>query len=108
LLSRKEEAPAGLVRLLPSFDEYLLGWKDRGFAVTPENWKRINRGGGWLHPVVLVNGRAVGVWKAEREKKRLTIGVEPFSKLAPTARKDVTQEAADVGRFLGTDIEVAI
>jgi hypothetical protein len=59
LRSRRAEAPAGLVRLLPSFAEHVLGWKDRVFCVEPDRWKLINRGGGWLHPVVVADGRFV-------------------------------------------------
>jgi hypothetical protein len=108
LRSRKDEAPRGLVRLLPSFDEYLLGWKERDFAVSPEHRKRINRGGGWLHPVVLADGRAAGLWRSDRTKRGLKVAVEPFSGLASNARTRVAQEADDVARFLGLDAELAI
>jgi len=58
------------VRLLPVFDEYLLGWKDRQLIASASRWKTIQRGGGWLHPVVLVDGRARGTWSSERTTAR--------------------------------------
>jgi hypothetical protein len=106
--SRRSEAPRGLVRLLPSFDEYLLGWRDRGFAVTQKDLKRINRGGGWLHPVVVGDGRAVAIWKPHRGTEGLTVSVEPFSRLPHAVTREVTQEVEDVGRFLRTRTEVTI
>jgi hypothetical protein len=105
---RKDVVPAGVVRLLPSFDEYLLGWRDRGFAVAPKDWKRINRGGGWLHPVVLADGRAVGTWRSELARERMRITVEPFSTVGRGVRGDISAEGKDIGRFLGADAEISV
>src|SRR6266542_4455510 len=108
LKSAPKEAPKGIVRLLPNFDEYLLGWRDRGFAVAPERWKTINRGGGWLHPVVLVDGRAAGTWKSERGPQRFRVDIRPFGRLSPAVRRQVASEADSVGAFLGTPAETTI
>src|SRR3954454_17130086 len=56
------EAPAGVVRLLPSWDEWLLGWRSREWTLAAEHTARVFPGGGWLHPVVVVDGRVAGVW----------------------------------------------
>jgi hypothetical protein len=90
--------------LLPAFDIYLLGYKDRDLVVPREYAKRINAGGGMLHPTLLVNGRAVGTWKSERRKGQMVVSVEPFEPLAPEVYAGLEAEIADVGRFL----EVAI
>ena len=99
LRTQKREAPHGLVRLLPSFDEYLLGWKDRGPAVADEDWRKVNRGGGWIHPVVVVDGRVVGTWRAERTSARVRIEVHPFSALSTAARRGATAEERDLAAF---------
>lgn len=101
-------APRGLVRLLPAFDEYLLGWKDRGLVAAPEHWKKINRGGGWLHPVVVVDGRAVATWRAERSLTALRIAVDPFGTLTPAVRRGVAAEADAVASFHGTRVALSI
>jgi len=105
LKSPPREAPEGIVRLLPNFDEYLLGWKDRSFAVGPGRWKEINRGGGWLYPVVLVDGRASGTWKGERGPDSFRVEVRPFGRLSAAVRRQVAAEAESVGAFLGTPAE---
>ena len=56
-----------VVRLLPSFDPYMLGHRDKGHLVAAAHYKRVYRSQGWLSPVVLVNGRAVGVWSYRRK-----------------------------------------
>jgi hypothetical protein len=92
-----------VVRLLPAFDEYLVGWKDRQPIASASRWKTIQRGGGWLHPVVLVDGRAMGTWSSERTTDGLRVDVSPFEALGPTLRRHIDEEARDIGRFLKTE-----
>jgi hypothetical protein len=106
LRSQEDEAPSDLVRLLPAFDEYLLGWKDRGFAVTPARWKRINAGGGWLYPVVLADGRAAGTWSAQWTSSAMELSVRGFGRLAPTVRRALDLEAAHIAAFRGVGAEL--
>jgi hypothetical protein len=105
LRSRKAGTQSGVVRLLPSFDEYLLGWKDRQPAVATVHWKKVNRGGGWLCPTILVDGRVVGTWSTEATSKGFRLQVHPFTGLTPAAYRGVRAEAEDLASFLGTDIE---
>jgi uncharacterized protein YcaQ len=90
-----------IVRLLPRFDIYLLGYQKRDLAVQPQYAKRINAGGGIVHPTVLVNGRTVGTWKSKREKNHLVVMVEPFEQLASEIYGGLEAEAEDMARFLG-------
>jgi hypothetical protein len=108
LRSRPRPAPPVLARLLPAFDEYLMGWKDRGVMVPAENWGAVNRGGGWVHPVLLFDGRLVATWRAVRRAKGLRVEVRPFTDLPAAARLGVEGAAAQVGAFLGTPTTLAI
>jgi hypothetical protein len=92
-----------VVGLLPALDEYLLGWKDRQLIASASAWKTIQRGGGWLHPVVLVDGRAMGTWSSERTTDGLDVDVNPFEPLRPMLRRGIDEEARDIGRFLKTE-----
>ena len=92
--------PAPIVRLLPGFDIYLLGYQNRDLAVPRQHAKRINAGGGILHPVLLVDGRAVGIWKSQRKKNHLDVIVEPFDQLAPEVYPGLEVEVTDLARFL--------
>ncbi len=89
------------VRLLPRFDIYLLGYQDRDLSVPPQYAKRINAGGGLLHPTVLVDGCAVGTWKSKRQKNHLDVMVEPFDQLAPEVQPGLEAEVTDLAHFLG-------
>jgi hypothetical protein len=101
-------APRRLVRLLPAFDEYLLGWKDRETAVPIEHRTEVNRGGGWIRPVLLVDGRAVGTWSTDRTSNALRLEVRPFSPPETWIRSAIDAEAQDLGEFLGLRVEPAV
>jgi hypothetical protein len=87
-----EPAPPS-VRLLPAFDTYLLGYASRAELVAREHERSVFPGGGWVHPVVLVDGRAAGTWRIEGDE----VVVEAFEPLP-----DLGDEIADVLRFLQT------
>ncbi len=96
------------VRLLPHFDTYLLGYRSRDLILSPRFAKRVQAGGGWIHPVVLVDGVVVGIWKQQRTKDRLTVAVEPFEELDPQVLPALEAEVADIGRFLGVPSTLAV
>jgi len=90
-----------IVRLLPRFDIYLLGYQKRDLAVQSQNAKRINAGGGIIRPTVLVDGRVLGMWKSKREKNHMGVVVEPFDELASELYEGLQAEVTDLARFLG-------
>jgi hypothetical protein len=96
--------PARLLpaRLLPAFDPYLLGWKDRSFAVPARHARRVHPGGGMLRAVATVDGVAAGTWSMRRRDDRVDVEIAPFAALAPTAARALRAEAADVARFMST------
>jgi hypothetical protein len=96
------------VRLLPAFDAYLLGYRRRNLAVAPALQRRLQRGGGWLHPAVVVNGRAVAAWSLRKSSGRGHIQVEPSEPISRAVRDGIESEVADVGRFLDLDLTFEI
>lgn len=101
LRETQERAGAPIVRLLPSFDTYLLGYKDRSLVVASRYAKHIHPGGGVLHPAVVVDGQACGTWRLDRRSARLDVVVQPFETLAHAAREGLESEVAGLGEFLG-------
>jgi Winged helix DNA-binding domain len=87
-------------RLLPAFDAYLLGWKDRAYAVPAERMGEI-RLGGMIRPVALVDGTAVGSWAAPRSGRKVAVEIEWWDDVGEEARAALEVEAADVRRFEG-------
>jgi uncharacterized protein YcaQ len=89
-----------IVRLLPSFDTYLLGYRSRDLALSPEYAKHIHPGGGLIHPALVVDGRALGRWRSKRRRDGVEVIVEPFEALNPSTLRGLESEVADLARFL--------
>ncbi len=100
-IANDQAAPC--VRLLPAFDAYLLGYASRELAVPAQFARRIQAGGGWIHPAVVVDGLAVGTWRLRRHGRGLIVQVESFEGLPGGVRSGLDAEVADVGRFLAAD-----
>jgi len=98
-IAERAAAPASApARLLPAFDPYLLGWRERSFAVPDEHRTRVHPGGGILRAVATVDRTAVGTWTLRRGT-RPTVRIEPFEPLAPEVEAALNDEAEDVVRF---------
>ena len=91
------------VRLLPYFDSYLLGHRDRRHLVSDEHRHRVSRSQGWIAPVVLVDGRVAAVWKHARGRAGLEVEVTPLERLARPVVAAIRTEAEELRRFLGAD-----
>jgi hypothetical protein len=83
--------------LLGEFDPYLLGYKDRRYALAEEHRKQIHPGGGMLKPAVVEAGSVVGSWRhaqgGQAEVDLFVPGAEEPPGLAA--------ELADLARFRG-------
>jgi hypothetical protein len=94
--------PQPVVRLLPAFDQYVIGApRDRAAVLDDDVRDRVYRKGGWISPVLLVGGRMAGVWSHERAGEEIAIEIEPFAPLAPADREAAEAEAGALGAFLG-------
>src|SRR5581483_6492288 len=82
--------PSGSVRLLPNFDTYLLGHREKSLFLDAKHRKAVFRIAGWVSPVVLVGGRVAGTWKLERGE----LDVTPFGRLSKATWRAIRDEAA--------------
>src|ERR687894_448880 len=103
----EEAEPAGVVRLLPAFDQYVVAAPRDREAVLPEALKgRVYRQQGWLSPILLVDGRMEGVWRHERKGDRLVVGIEPFADQPGWVRRAAEEEGERLARFVGGELEL--
>jgi hypothetical protein len=94
-------------RMLPSFDCYMLGYRDKSHIVDEAYYKLVYRKAGWLSPVVLVKGRAKGIWSWKKKRNRLHVTIQLFDRIRESARKQVEEEVADLARFNDTSYELS-
>ena len=96
------------VRLLPLFDAYLLGYHSRDLALSPQFARRVQAGGGWIHPTVVVDGRVVGTWRQQRKGNSANVQVRPFERLDDWLMPFLEAETQDIGRFLGLNARLTV
>ncbi len=95
-------APGGSVHLLPMWDEYHLGYKDRSAAMTPEVARRAVPGSnGLFQATVLVDGEVVGIWRRRQTRSAVTVTVDALAPLNATARRRLERAVSAYGTFLG-------
>jgi Winged helix DNA-binding domain len=98
---------AATARLLPAFDPWVVGASRTAPAMLdPRHKARVYRPQGWFSPVLLVNGRSVGVWKHVRKGRRLLVEIEPFGRVPAWARAQVEAEAEGLAEFLDCELEL--
>jgi hypothetical protein len=95
--------PTTTVRLLPTFDQYVIGSTASVERLLPRDGfrDRVHRQAGWVSPVVTVGGRIEGVWSHVRSGRRLRVEVNPFRRRSARLREGVEAEADRLATFLG-------
>jgi len=97
-----EVAPSRSVRLLPAFDQYVIGASWHASHLLPGDLRgRVYRPQGWISPVLLVNGLMRGVWRHEKKGSRVEVVIEPFVKASRWVRQAAGEEAERLAAFLG-------
>jgi hypothetical protein len=68
--------------LLPGFDEYMLGYKDRSAALDPVHAQKLIPGNnGMFMPTIVMDGYVVATWKRTLKKNAVLITAAPFTSL---------------------------
>ncbi len=72
--------------LLPGFDEFILGYPDRTFAMTKEQEKLLVPGNnGVFRRSIVVGGTVRGFWRRAGTPGKRTLGMEPFGTIPKAA-----------------------
>jgi len=96
------------VKLLPSWDCYVMFYHPRELFVSQNSRARVFRKLEGNAPVLLIDGVAGGVWEQRRKSGRTELRVHPFNPLSPAQKQLVGEEATNLGEFMGTNVEVTI
>lgn len=89
------------LRLLPSFDVFLLAHAEKSHMVHDSHYKLIYRNQGWISPVILIDGQVAGTWTHQRKGKHLSIQLTPFNKLPNSLNPQIESESTRIANFLG-------
>ncbi len=95
------------IRLLPEYDPYVMGFREREHLVPPAVREQVRAHGKGRYegpagtPFLLVDGLAAGVWSRKKGAKRIELTVQPVRRLSRAERSGVRAEAERIGAFLG-------
>jgi len=87
------------VRLLPYFDTYLLGYRNRDAMIQADRTAHIYSGG-WINPTLSVDGHLEGAWRLRRGSREAVVELTPFGTLQRGVPRLLQDEVGRLGRFL--------
>jgi hypothetical protein len=97
--------PTTTVRLLPGFDQYVLGpGTDDGHVVAAARRTAVSKQSGWIAPVVVAGGVVCGTWDLDGDRAR----VEWFGEAGKPPRRALGAEVARLASTLGRDLALEI
>jgi hypothetical protein len=88
------------VHLLPNYDEYIVGYKDRSAAFDRRDTKMENpRDSIVFSHTILIDGRVSGTWKRSFSKGQVVIEVRPFASLSTAEDAALASAVQRYGEF---------
>ena len=99
-------SPRPTVRLLPEYDAYVMGFRERDQLVPAAVREQIAQHGRGRYEgpagirLLMIDGTAAGLWERRKRGKRVELTVTPAVKLTRAQRSAVEEEAARIGAFL--------
>jgi hypothetical protein len=93
--------------LLPNYDEYFIGYKDRSaIGQRISHTTPVTGGSANITHVALIDGELVGGWKRFAEKNGVVVAMEFWSPLSAAEREKIGRVVKAFGRFLGMPLMV--
>jgi hypothetical protein len=98
---------APTAHLLPNYDEYFIGFRDRSsIGQRTRDTSTVTGGNALIPHVIVVDGEIVGIWRRAFEKARVLVSLKPLTPLTRAETTRVTAEAHRFGRYLGLPVDV--
>ena len=104
--SAKLKSP--MVRLLPSYDEYFIGFRDRSAIQARFAAAGIDHTvSGLSSNLVTIDGQAVGTWERGFKPDSVSVNVRPATNLTGAEKRAIAQEVERLASFLGVRAHLA-
>jgi hypothetical protein len=87
------------LRLLPVFDSYILGHAGKDHLLNLKNYKKVYRNQGRISPVILLDGRIIGIWSHKKKSKNYIIEIELFDKFPKFILRKIEKEIERLESF---------
>lgn len=88
-------------RLLPNYDEYIVGYTDRKPIYDPVRNQHLDAHGNVLFQnTIVMDGHIAGTWKRTLKKNSVEIKLHPFQKMTRAETLAVTMATEQFGKFV--------
>ncbi|MFN0016024.1 MAG: winged helix DNA-binding domain-containing protein [Saprospiraceae bacterium] len=94
------------VFFLPAFDEYTVSYKDRSAVFEPRWQPEVITSNGIFRPIIVVDGKVVGLWKRTVQKNKVVLEPSFFETAAMPPRPALETAAQGYSTFLGIPVEI--
>lgn len=99
----------GCVRLLPPFDEFLMGYRDRGPGIDRDLLNLVQPGSnGMVNATMVIDDRIVGTWKRTIERTKVSLVMRTFEALDESQKCSLHEAAEKYGAFLGMPASIQV
>jgi hypothetical protein len=95
--------------LLPPFDEFLVGYRNRSAVLDPRyNTLVVPGGNGIFNPIIVIGGCVVGTWKRVFKKERVILTFNPFTAFSEAQSQSIAAAAERYAGFVGKQAIIEI
>ncbi len=106
--SLKKNPSPDKVYLLPAFDEYILGYKNRDLFLDPEHNRKVITVNGLFYPTIIVDGKVAGMWKRGISKGKVNLDFQLFDNLNKKQLTAIKDEVKRLESFLEMPVTMKI
>ena len=88
------------IYFLPSYDEFMISYKDRSHSLASKFTASAITGNGIFRPIIVVNGQVIGIWSRDIKKERVIMESKFFKSSLKLKKKEMTEAFQPYKDFL--------
>ncbi|HTH55065.1 MAG TPA: winged helix DNA-binding domain-containing protein [Cyclobacteriaceae bacterium] len=91
---------------LPAYDEFMISYADRSATIDKKHAKSILVGNGIFRPIIVKDGKAIGIWLRTIKKNHVAITIKFFSAKEKMKKSEMVFLTRPFGEFLNMEIKI--
>lgn len=94
------------LHFLPAFDEILISYKTRDFSFNTEHQSKVFTNNGIFKPIIVENGKVIGIWKRTIKKDHAKIETEFFNETESSKKEILFEGIKAFETYLDTKVVI--
>ncbi len=105
-VSQANAVPKSSSLFLPAYDEFIISYTDRSASLDPRFSKLTLVGNGIFRPIIVVDGKIIGIWLRTIKKDHVVIRTQFFHSKQKLKKKEIEALIQPFGKFLNLDVKI--